>query len=156
VNINFLTPQNIPGDDVFVTVGSESTLSAINFGYDDNITMAIAISTFRISHFGTSGDTITVLYEFAYFNSSGVVQAYNNSEGNDTHILINPSSTDYQMGSQGLIGNGSTRIASIRLRVKHNQSDDVLNIKDSLQITALCVSDESASSYRTFSSGTIS
>ena len=66
------------------------------------------------------------------------------------------SATDYQLSHQGILGDGSTRIASIRLRLKHDHSSDTLVVKDSMQITALAVDDSSGSVSKTYLNGSLS
>jgi hypothetical protein len=55
-----------------------------------------------------------------------------------------------------VLGDGSTRIASIRLRIKHDHSSDTLVVKDSFQLTALAVDDSSGSVSKTYLNGSLS
>ena len=74
--INFTTNQSIVGDSEYNIVGSDSSLSAVTFAYDDSITMAVALSTFRLYHSGTNGTTATIIFEVSYYNGAGDAQAY--------------------------------------------------------------------------------
>jgi len=157
LNIDFTTTQSVSGDDTFVVMGSDSSLAAVTFAFDDNITMASGLSTFRVTHNGTNGTTTTVRYEVSYYNDAGVAQAYSDVAGQDaTFGLYSSSSTDYQLGIQGLLGDGSTKIASIRLKIKHDVASDTLAVKDSLQLTAIVVEDSSGAVSRTYNAGSIS
>ena len=66
------------------------------------------------------------------------------------------SATDYLLGHQAALGDGATRIAGIRLRMKHSVSADTVVVTDSLQTTCLAIDDSSGNINRTFSSGVIS
>ena len=48
LSIDFNSTQAIAGDNSFVTIGGAVEGAGVNFTYDDNITMAIAFSVFRI------------------------------------------------------------------------------------------------------------
>jgi hypothetical protein len=157
LSINFTTAQPITGDDEYEVVGSASSLSAIAFAMDDNITMAIALSTFRLKHFGTSGTTVTIVFEASYYNGAGVAQPYFEMSGQEsTYGMYSATEHTYQLGSTTSIGDGTTPIAGIRLKVKHDVASDTVSIADSLQITALAIDDTSGNVNRTYTSGTIS
>ena len=80
--------------------------------------MAVCFSTFRISHNGENGSTIVPNYEIAFYDANQVEQAYNDVSGAPQDFqLYSSSSTDYQITHQGVLGDGSTRISSIRLRL---------------------------------------
>ena len=156
-NINFTTNQSITGDDTYVTVGTDSSLSATSFAYDDNITMAITTSVFRVEHSGTNGTTISACFEVSYYNGGGVAQAYSNVESQtNTFQLYSTSAMDYLLGLTAALGDGATRIAGVRIRVKHDVASDTVAITDSCQTTAIAIDDSSGSVQRTFSSGVIS
>jgi hypothetical protein len=157
LNINFATTQSVTGDDTFVVVGSDSALASVTFAADDNITMSLTASTFRVSHLGTNGTTLTARYQVSYYNSQGVAQSYADVTSQDgTYQLSSSASTDYLLGLQGLIGDGATKIAGIRMRVKHDVASDTLAVKDSLQLTAIVVEDSSGAVTRTYNAGSIS
>ncbi len=118
--------------------------------------MAVAISAFRVNHYGETNDTVSIINEVSYYNGAGVAQPYANNGRPDTYNMYHATATDSQLGNQSLIGNGSDHIAGIRLRIKHDIPGNTLYIKDTLQLTALCVDDSSGAVTRTFSSGTIS
>jgi hypothetical protein len=63
---------------------------------------------------------------------------------------------DYQITHQGVLGDGVTRIGSIRLRMKHTHASDTVSIKDSLQMTAIAIDDSSGNTSRTYNNGVIS
>ena len=73
-----------------------------------------------------------------------------------TFGLYSSSATDYLLGHQATLCDGSTRIAGIRMRVKHDVSSDTVAITDSLQMTCLAIDDSSGNINRTYSSGTLS
>ena len=157
LSIDFTTNQSISGDDIFITVGSSSDLAAVTFAYDDNITMAITTSLFRVEHTGTNGTTISVLYEISYYNASEVAQAYSDvTTQTRTYQMYSSSATDYLLGHQANLGDGSTRIAKIRMRIKHDVASDSVAITDSLPMTCLAIDDSSGNINRTYSSGTLS
>lgn len=156
-SINFTTNQSITGNDTYVTVGTDSSLSAVSFAYDDNITMSLTNSVFRVEHSGTNGTTISICFEVSYYNGAGVAQAYSNVESQvNTFQLYSTSAEDYLLGLQATLGDGATRIAGVRVRVKHDVASDTLAITDSCQTTAIAIDDSSGNVQRTFSSGVIS
>ena len=157
LSIDFNSNQTITGNDTFETVGGSNAGAGVNFSFDDNITMAVCFSVFKIQHTGTSGSSIVPNYEVAYYDGSGNQQAFSDVSGalNDFQ-LYSDSATDYQLSHQGVLGDGSTRIASIRLRIKHDQASDTLVIRDSMQITALAVDDSSGSVSKTYLNGSLS
>lgn len=157
LSIDFNTQQAIAGDDQFVTLGGDSSLAGIVFTYDDNITMAVVFSTFRITHNGTNGSTLMPNYEIAYYDANQVQQAFNNVSGAPQDFqLYSSSAMDYQLTHQGVLGDGTTRIASIRLRLKHDVASDTVSVKDSLQMTAIAIDDTSGNTSRTYNNGSIS
>ena len=157
LSIDFNTQQSIAGDDQFVTIGGDSSLSGLSFSYDDNITMAVVFSTFRISHNGTNGSTLMPNYEIAYYDNSQVLQSYNDVSGAPQDFqLYSSTAMDYQLTHQGVLGDGVTRIGSIHLRMKHNVASDTVSIKDSMQMTAIAIDDSSGNTSRTYNSGVIS
>lgn len=157
LSIDFSTTQAITGNDTNVTVGSASNLSAVTFTYDDAITMALAFSTFRITHSGTNGTTITPGYEVSYYNAGQVAQAYADQSGALNDFQLNsPSAEDYQLSSDAVLGDGTTRIAGIRMRLKHDVASDTVSIKDSAQLTCIAIDDSSGNINRTYNNGVIS
>jgi hypothetical protein len=156
LSIDFTTDQTVAGDSVYAIAGSDSALSAISFAYDDNITMAIAFSTFRLKHSGTNGTTVGVVFEAAYYSAAGVVQDYFEMTGQEsTFGMYSATEHTYQLGNTNSIGDGATPLARIRLKVKHDVASDTVAISDSLQLTALAIDDSSGNVTRTFSSGSI-
>ena len=157
LSIDFNSTQSITGDDAFVTVGGSNAGAGVNFAYDDNITMAVCFSVFRIQHTGTAGSNIMPNYEIAFYDGSGNQQSFNDVSGAPQDFqLYSNTATDYLLSHQGILGDGSTRIASIRLRIKHDQASDTLVIKDSMQITALAVDDASGNTSKTYLNGSLS
>ena len=119
--------------------------------------MAITTSVFRVEHNGTNGTTISACFEVSYYNGGGVAQAYSNVESQtNTFQLYSTTAMDYLLGLQATLGDGATRIAGMRIRVKHDVASDTLAITDSCQTTAIAIDDSSGNVQRTFSSGTIS
>ena len=157
LSIDFNSNQTISGNDTFATIGGSNAGAGVNFAYDDNITLSVCFAVFKIQHTGTNGSNITPNYEIAYYDGSGNQQSFSDVSGatNDFQ-LYSSSATDYQLSHQGILGDGSTRIASIRLRIKHDDSSDTLVIKDSMQITALAVDDSSGSVSKTYLNGSLS
>ena len=156
LSIHFSTVQTIIGNDTFVTIGSDSQLSGIFFSYDENITMAFVMSTFKILHNGTNGSSIFPNYEIAYYNEFQNQQSYEGVSGmfNDFQ-LYSEEDTEYQIPHQSILGDGINRIASIRIRIKHDNNSDSLSIKDSLQMTAFAISESLGHLHRTFNNGLI-
>ena len=135
----------------------DSALAALTFAFDDNITMGITTSVFRVNHSGTNGTTLSTPYEISYFNDAGVAQAYSDVSSQTRPFgLYSGSPSDYLLGHQVNLGDGATRIASIRLRVKHDVASDTLSITDSLQTTCLAIDDASGNINRTYTSGVLS
>jgi hypothetical protein len=96
-------------------------------------------------------------YEIAFYDGSGNQQSFSDVSGAPQDFqLYSNTATDYQLSHQGILGDGSTRIASIRLRIKHGQASDTLVIKDSMQITALAVDDCSGNTSKTYLNGSLS
>ena len=156
LSIKFSSDQPITGDDTYEVVGSNSPFSAISFAMDDHITMAIALCTFRLKHFGTAGTTVETVFEASYYNGVGVAQPYFEMAGQESQYhMKSQTEHTYQLGSTTSIGDGITPIASIRLKVKHDVASDTVSIADSLQITALAIDDTSGNVNRTYTSGTI-
>ena len=119
--------------------------------------MAVVFSTFRISHNGTNGSTLMPNYEIAYYDNSQVLQSYNDISGAPQDFQLYSSiAMDYQLTHQGVLGDGVTRIGSIRLRMKHDVASDTVSIKDSMQMTAIAIDDSSGNTSRTYNSGVIS
>ena len=155
LSINFTTDQSISTN--YSTVGTDSNLSAVSFSNDDAITMAMATSVFRVNHLGTNGSVISAVYEISYYNGAGVAQSYNDvSTQTRTFEMYSPNAQDYLLGHQATLGDGATRIAGIRMRLKHSVSADTVVVTDSLQTTCLAIDDTSGNVNRTFSSGVIS
>ena len=156
VSIDFDTDQAVTGDDTFITAGTDSALSAVTFAADDNITLCLGESVFRVKHLG-SGTQCELLFEIAYYNGAGVQQAYSDvtSQTDDFHFS-SASESIYLLSHGATLGDGATRIASIRLRIKHDTPSNTLAITDSLQTTCIAIDNTSSNVQRTFSSGTIS
>jgi hypothetical protein len=157
LSIDFNSNQTISGDDTFATIGGSNAGAGVNFSYDSNITLAVCFAVFKIQHTGTNGSNITPNYEIAYYDASENQQSFSDVSGalNDFQ-LYSSSATDYQLSHQGVLGDGTTRIASIRLRIKHDDTSDTLVIKDSFQLTALAVDDSSGSVSKTYLNGSLS
>ena len=157
LSIDFNSNQTISGDDTFATIGGSNAGAGVNFAYDDHITLCLCFSVFKIQHTGTNGSNIVPNYEIAYYDGSGNQQSFNDVSGalNDFQ-LYSTFPIDYQLSHQDVLGDGTTRIASIRLRIKHDNSSDTLVIKDSLQITALAVDDSSGNTNKTYLNGSLS
>ena len=156
LSIDFTTDQTITGDDTPVTIGGDSTLAAVSFAFDDNITMSLCSSVFRVKHAGTNGTSVQCSYELSYYNDGGVAQPYNDRLTHASFALYSATEDSYLLGHQDLLGDGATKIASVRLRVKHDVASDTVAITDSLQITALAIDDTSGNQARTYSSGVLS
>ena len=97
------------------------------------------------------------MYEISYYNDAGVAQSYSDvTTQTRTYQMYSSSASDYLLGHQATLGDGSTRIAGIRMRVKHDVSSDTVAITDSLQMTCLAIDDSSGNINRTYSSGVLS
>ena len=160
LSIDFNSDQTITGDGNFHTVGGAVSGAGVNFTYDDNITMCLAMSAFRINHAGTSNTEVGANYEVAYYNASQVQQAFNDLSGNISDFqLYTPASIgnqDFQLSHFGVVGDGTARIASIRLRMKHTEASDTVKVTDSIQVTAIAVDDTSGNTNKTYANGVLS
>jgi hypothetical protein len=160
LSIDFNSDQTITGDGNFHTVGGAVSGAGVNFTYDDNITMCLAMSAFRINHAGTSNTEVGANYEVAYYNASQVQQAFNDLSGNISDFqLYTPASIgnqDFQLSHFGVVGDGTARIASIRLRMKHTEAADTVKVTDSIQVTAIAVDDTSGNTNKTYANGVLS
>ena len=157
VSIDFDTDQTITGDGNFVTVGGAVSEAGVNFTYDDNITMGVAMSALRIFHQGTSNTTVIVTYEVSYYDGAQQQQAFSTLEytATDAQMFASTAGGEHLFNHQAIVGDGSSRIASVRLRIKHTESADTLRITDSLQTTILAVDDTSGNINRTYTNGTL-
>ena len=159
LSIDFNSDQTITGDGNFHTVGGAVSGAGVNFTYDDNITMCLAMSAFRINHAGTSNTEVGANYEVAYYNASQVQQAFNDLSGNISDFqLYTPASIgnqDFQLSHFGVVGDGTARIASIRLRMKHTEASDTVKVTDSIQVTAIAVDDTSGNTNKTYANGVL-
>ena len=162
LNIDFDTAQNIPNDSAFHVIGSDSTLSAVSFAFDDNITMNIMLLVMRVEQLGQNGSVAFLRPEVSYYTDGGVPQAHQAVVGQDTFVgFRTPGSAaaspgNYGAGGQFVVGDGSTRIASVRVRMSQDGSGDTFNVVDQLQLTCIAIEDSSGSVTRTYASGTIS
>ena len=157
LSIDFNSTQAIVGNDTFATVGGDFAGAGVQFAYDDAITLSVCFSTFKIQHTGTSGSTITPNYEVSYYDGGGNSMAFNDVSGAlQDFELFSTTAQDFQLHHQGIVGDGITRIASIRLRLKHTDASDTLVVKDSAQITALAIEDSSGNVNRTYYNGSLS
>ena len=159
LSIDFNSDQTITGDGNFYTVGGAVSGASLTFAYDDNITMLLAMSAFRINHTGTNNTEVGANYEVAYYNASEIQQAFNDLSGNISDFqLYTPAATgnqDFQLSHFGVVGDGTARIAAIRLRLKHTQASDTVKVTDSIQVTAIAVDDTSGNTNRTYSNGVL-
>ena len=84
-------------------------------------------------------------------------QAFSDVSGaNQDFDLDSASATDYQITSDRVLGDGSSRIAKIRLRLKSSHGSDTVAVKNSLQLTCLAIDDSSANIQRTYANNAIS
>ena len=159
LSIDFNTDQTITGDDTFVTIGGAVSGAGVNFSYDDNITMCLTMAAFRVNHTGTNNTDLGANYEVAYYNAGQVQQAFNDLSGNISDFqLYTPVATgnqDFQLSHFGVVGDGTARIASIRLRLKHTEAADTLKVTDSIQVTAIAVDDTSGNTNKTYANGVL-
>ena len=155
LSITFDDPQTIPGNSQFHTVGGDSALSAITFSADDDITICLASAVLRLKHDGDGTGPIELLFEVAFYNSSGVQQPYANEHTQKkTHAQL--YNTTVSSAHSATLGDGATRIAGVRFRVKNMNANNTLQIIDSYQCNALAIDDTSGNTQRTFASGSIS
>ena len=157
LSIDFNQNFSISSDNQFHTVGGNTDLAAVQFTYDDNITMSIAFSTFMIQHTGENGGVITPNFEISFYNGAQVAQAYGDVSGAPRDFdLSSASATDYQLNSDAVLGDGTTRIAKIRLRLKSSHGSDTLVVKDSMQLTCFAIDDTSGNVNRTYANNALS
>ena len=64
--------------------------------------------------------------------------------------VVPPSAQGHLLGMHPDLGDGSTRIAGIRLRLKHDTASDTLAVTDSLQISCSAIDDSSGNINRTY------
>ena len=156
-SIDFNTDQTISGNNAFATIGSAVAAAGLTFTYNDNITMAFALCAFRIEHTGTNNTNLSINFEVSEYNASQVAGSFSDLSGNipDFQLYTASGSQDFLLSHQAVIGDGATRIASIRMRVKHDQTNDTVKITDSAQLTAIAVSDDSGNTSKTYSNGNL-
>lgn len=159
LSIDFNTDQTVTGDGNFHTVGGAVAGAGVNFTYDDNITMCLAMSAFRVNHTGTNNTELGANYEVAYYDAGQNQQAFNDLSGNISDFqLYTPASIgnqDFQLSHFGVVGDGTARIASLRLRMKHTQASDTVKVTDSIQVTAIAVDDTSGNTNKTYTNGSL-
>jgi hypothetical protein len=157
LSIEFTDAQVMPNDGQFHTVGGDSTLSATTFTFDDNISIVLATSVARLKHSGIDqfNGPIEFLYEVAYYNSSGIMQPYANVHTQKA-TKERLWATAVSLAHRATLGNGASRIAAVRFRIKHSNQSESLSLIDNYQQTCLAIKDDSANSQRTFASGVIS
>jgi hypothetical protein len=157
LSIDFNTDQVITGDDTYVSIGDESDLACISFSSDDDITMGLVSGVFRVKHSGQNGTIMHALFSISYYNSVGVAQAFQDiTDEEQDFSLQSATESSYLFNLTASLGDGATRIAKIRMRVKHDVASDSLAITDSSQVSCIAIDDSSGNTQRTFSSGTLS
>ena len=96
----------------------------------------------------------------AYYDANQTQLAFSDLSGNTSdYHLFTPASLgnqDVQLSHPGVIGDGSGRIASIRLRIKHDQSADTVKVTDSMQLTVIAVDDTSGNTNKAYANGVLS
>lgn len=144
LSIDFNSDQTITGDSTYYTVGGSNAGAGVSFTYDDNITMSLAFSAFRLFHQGTNQTVFKATYEVAYYDA-GQNQLGFSDLGNfsDMQLPSDSAGNEFLSSHFSVVGNGTSRIASIRLRVQHSQSGDTVRLTDSAQISVLAVDDSS-------------
>lgn len=157
LSIDFNTDQTISGNNAFATIGSAVSGAGLTFTYNDNITMAFALCAFRINHTGTNNTNLSINFETSEYDAQGNAGSFSDLSGNipDFQLYTDSGSQDFLLSHQAVIGDGSTRIASIRMRVKHDQANDTVKVTDSAQLTAIAVSDDSGNTTKTYSNGNL-
>ena len=166
LSITYQQDKALVGNDTYVSIGDETDLGAVQFAFDDNITLCLSQSAFRLKQTGVEfSSQFTSVYEVAFYNSAGVQQPYveMTSQARPYFNLdlagfgqaVTASAVATLVAFAG-IGNGTDRIARVRLRVKHNNASASYALTDSAQITCLAVADDSGNTQRTFNAGALS
>ena len=151
LSIDFNSDQTITGDSTYVTVGGSNAAAGVVFSYDDNITMSLAFCAFRIYHQGTNNTVFKVTYEVAYYDASQNQLGFSDlGNAGDMELPDNTTANEFLASHFSVVGNGTSRIASIRSRVQHSQSGDTVRLTDSAQISVLAVDDTSGNSTYTY------
>jgi len=160
LSIDFNTDQTITGNDTFATVGGAVSGAGINFSYDDNITMSLTMGAFRINHSGTNNTNLSANYEISYYDANQNQLGFNDVSGHlsdfELYTPVGVGNQDFELSHFAVLGDGSARIASIRLRIKHDQSGDTVKVTDSVQVTSIAVDDTSGNTTKTYSNGVLS
>ena len=109
---------------------------------------------------GTNNTELGVNCEVAYYDANQNQLAFSDLSGNisDYHLFTPASlgNQDFQLSHFGVVGDGTARIASIRLRMKHTESADTVKVTDSIQVTAIAVDDTSGNTNKTYANGVLS
>ena len=92
LSIDFNSDQTITGDSTYYTVGGSNASAGVNFTYDDNITMSLAFSAFRLYHQGTNNTVFKATYEVAFYDASQNQLGFNDL-GNATDMELPDNST---------------------------------------------------------------
>ena len=112
--------------------------------------MSLAFSAFRIYHQGTNNTVFKATYEVAYYDASQNQLGFNDlGNGSDFQLPSDSVGNEFLSSHQSVVGNGTSRIASIRLRVQHSQSGDTLRLTDSAQVSVLAIDDTSGNQTHT-------
>jgi hypothetical protein len=163
LSITYDTDQTISPTGTFETLGGSVPSAGLNFAFDDNITMAVTFSVFQLHHSGPAGTPVGFTYEVSFYDGSGSQQAFSDRP-REGGMLLNSFSAQqqsltapvFQLNHYDIVGNGTSRIASIRLRVKHFESQDTVKAVGSFQLTCLAVDDTSGNVSKTYNAGTLS
>ena len=95
----------------------------------------------------------------AYYDGAQNQQAFNDLSGNISDFqLFTPVSIgnqDFQLSHFGVVGDGTARIASLRLRMKHTEAADTVKVTDSIQVTAIAVDDTSGNTNKAYANGVL-
>ena len=151
LSIDFNSDQALTGDSTYYTVGGSNASAGVTFTYDDNITMSLAFSAFRLYHQGTNNTVFKATYEVAFYDASQNQLGFNDlGNATDMELPDNSTANEFLANHIAIVGNGSSRIASIRLRAQHSQSGDTLRLTDSAQISVLAVDDTSGNNTHTY------
>ena len=144
LSIDFNSDQVITGNDTYVSIGDESDLACIHFSDDDDITMGLVSGVFRVKHLGQNGTVMHALFSVSFYNGAGVAQAFQDIDDvEEDFSLSSATESSYLFNLTASLGDGATRIAKIRMRVKHDVASDSLAITDSSQVLCIAIDDSS-------------
>ena len=114
-------------------------------------------SVFRLLQTGTTNTELITIYEVSFYNSSQVAQAFVEASETEDDFSVDAGETySWLLSFQGVVGDGSQRIAKIRQRLKHDTASANIALNGTAQLTALSIDETSGNTSRTYNAGSLS